>query len=278
MNRIVLGLVRLVHPFPSALDAAVTVALALLAGATGGRAALLGVVMLAIQFSIGAFNDVLDAPADARAGRSKPVVDGRVPARVAAGVAAVLGPAGLVLAALAGPAVALVALAGYGVGLAYDLRLKASPWSWLPFATGIPLLPIFAWVGATGELPVPILVLAGLGVVGGAAIAIANSLADAERDAASGTATVAAALGPAWAIRLGALLSFAVGGIAVTSAVILAGSVAGTWLACAGAATLVAGVGIGIQGHLQRAWEVQAIGLGILAAGWVASLVAAGLL
>ena len=39
------------------------------------------------------------------------------------------------------------------------------------------------------------LALAGLGVLAGAALAIANSLADAERDAASGTATIAQALG-----------------------------------------------------------------------------------
>jgi 4-hydroxybenzoate polyprenyltransferase len=278
VNGVLSGLVRLVHPFPSALDATVTFALALFAGATGGRAALLGVAMLAIQFSIGAFNDVLDAPADAIAGRSKPLVDGRIPAGVALGVAAGAGPAGLVLAALAGPAAALVALTGYGIGLVYDVRLKASPWSWLPFAMGIPLVPVFAWVGATGDLPLPILALAGLGVLAGTALAIANSLADAERDAASRTATVATTLGRARSIRLGALLSFVVGGIATASAVALAGSIPATWLTGAGAATLAAGVGLGVLGHLQRAWEVQAIGLGILATGWVASLAAAGLL
>jgi 4-hydroxybenzoate polyprenyltransferase len=278
VKRVLCGTVRLVHPFPSALNAAVTLALARFAGATGGRAVLLGAAMLAIQFSIGAFNDVIDAPADAVAGRSKPLVDGRIPARVAFGIAALAGLAGLLLAALAGPAAAVVALMGYAIGLVYDLRLKASPWSWLPYALGIPLVPVFAWVGATGNLPAPILALAGLAALGGTALAIANSLADAERDAASRTATVATALGRAQAIRLGALLTFVVGGIATTSAVVLAGPIPGTWLTCAGAATLAAGVGMGILGHLQRAWEVQAIGLGILAAGWVASLGAAGLL
>jgi 4-hydroxybenzoate polyprenyltransferase len=276
-RRTITGLLRLVHPFPSTLDAAVTVALALLAGASGGRAALLGAAMLAIQFSIGAFNDLADAPADARAGRAKPLVDGRVPAGLARGIAALTGPAGLVLAALAGPAAALVALTGYGIGLAYDLGLKASPWSWLPYATGIPLLPVFAWVGATGRLPIAILVLAGLGAVGGAALAIANALADVERDASSGTATVAAALGTVRAMRLGMLLSGIVGGFAVTSAVLVAGPDSGTWLTCAGAATLAGGVWIGVLGHLQRAWEMQAIGLAILAAGWVAALAAAGI-
>ena len=68
------------------------------------------------------------------------------------------------------------------------------------------------------------------------------------------------------------------GGVATTSAVALAGSIPGTWLTCAGAATLAAGVGMGVLGHFQRAWEVQAIGLGILAAGRVDSLAAAGFL
>jgi len=278
MIRAVAGLARLVHPFPSALDAAVTVALALLAGASSGRALLLGASMLAIQLSIGAFNDLFDLPADMVAGRSKPLVDGRVGARPALGVGIACGLAGLVLAGFAGLATGLVACAGYGIGLAYDLRLKASPWSWLPYAAGIPLLPVFAWIGATGELPGPILVLAGLGVLGGASLAIANALADAERDTASRTTTVATALGRPRAIRLGALLALLVAGIATTSAFALAGWIPGTWVTAAGAAGIVAGLMLGFQGRLQRAWEVQAIGLAILAAGWVASLAAAGFL
>ena len=278
MNRALAGLARLVHPFPSALDAAVTLALALLAGALVGRAVLLGASMLLIQFSIGTFNDLLDAPADAIVGRSKPLVDGRVTARIALRVGVVCGVAGLVLAAFAGPATALVACAGYGIGLAYDVRLKASPWSWLPYAAGIPLLPVFAWVGATGDLPGPILVLAGLGVLGGTSLAIANSLADAERDAASRTRTVATALGRDRAIRLGGSLGLAVGTVATTSAIALVGWIPGTWVTAAGAATLVAGLALGFAGRFQRAWEVQAIGLAILAAGWVASLAAVGLL
>ena len=278
MIRAVAGLARLVHPFPSTLDAAVTIALALLAGASEGRALLLGASMLAIQFSIGAFNDLLDLQADAVASRSKPLVDGRVGARPALGVGTACGVAGLVLAGFAGLATGLVACAGYGIGLAYDARLKASPWSWLPYAAGIPLLPVFAWIGATGELPAPILALAGLGVLGGASLAIANALADAERDTASRTTTVATALGRSRALRIGSLLALIVAGIATISAFALAGSIPGTWVTTAGAATIVASLALGFRGRLQRAWEVQAIGLAILAAGWVASLAAAGLL
>ena len=278
MIRAVAGLARLVHPFPSALDAAVTVALALLAGASGGRALLLGASMLAIQLSIGTFNDLVDLPADAITGRSKPLVDGWVGARPALGVGVACGLAGLVLAGFAGLATCLVACAGYGIGLAYDLRLKASPWSWLPYAAGIPLLPVFAWIGATGELPGPILGLAGLGVLGGASLAIANALADAERDRASRTTTVATALGRDRALRIGVLLALLVAGIATTSAFAIAGRAPGTWVTAAGATTIVAGLVLGYRGRLQRAWEVQAIGLAILAAGWVGSLAAAGVL
>jgi len=278
VSPVLAGVVRLVHPFPSSLDAAISLALALLAGASAGRAMLLGTAMLAIQFSIGAFNDLRDAPADARAGRAKPLPAGLVPPRVARAVAATSGSAGLALAALAGPAAALIALAGYAIGLAYDLRFKASPWSWLPYATGVPLLPVFAWVGATGNLPTPILALAGLGVLAGTALAIANSLADAERDAASLTATIATALGRRRAMRMGALLGAVAAGTATITAAMLAGATPGTWVACAGAATLAAGVALGFLGRLQRAWEVQAVGFGILAAGWAAAFAAARLL
>ena len=271
------GLARLVHPFPSALDAVVTLGLALLARAPADRAAVLAVAMLGIQFSIEALNDLLDSPTDKIARRAKPLVEGKILVRAAGAVVAVTGATGLVLALLAGPFAALVAAAGYAIGIAYDLRLKASPWSWLPFAAGIPLLPIFAWVGATGSLPGPILWLAALGVLGGTALAVANALADAERNVASGTATIATTLGRSSSIRLGALLSLTVGGAAMTSVVALAGAVAGTWLAGAGAATLAGGVLLGLRGDLKAGWEVQAIGIGILATGWVAAATTVGL-
>jgi len=74
--------------------------------------------------------------------------------------------------------------------------------------------------------------------------------------------------------------AFLLGGSGVVGlfAIALAGWIPGTWVTAAGAATLVAGLALGFAGRFQRAWEVQAIGLAILAAGWVASLAAVGLL
>ena len=36
---------------------------------------------------------------------------------------------------------------------------KGTAWSWLPFALGIPLLPVFGWLGAAGSLPASFAVL-----------------------------------------------------------------------------------------------------------------------
>ena len=79
-----------------------------------------------------------------------------------------------------------VAVAGTATGYAYDLRLKTTAWAWLPFAIGLPLLPVYAWVGATGQVPAPFVLLVPLAVLAGAAVALLNGLVDVERDRAAG--------------------------------------------------------------------------------------------
>ena len=56
------AVVRLIHPFPSILDGLVVSAVAMVAGAAPGVALQLGASMTALQASIGALNDVHDAP------------------------------------------------------------------------------------------------------------------------------------------------------------------------------------------------------------------------
>ncbi|HTC85820.1 MAG TPA: UbiA family prenyltransferase, partial [Candidatus Acidoferrum sp.] len=197
LGRRLYGLLRLAHPFPSALNAAITAVVAGYAGGATDVIVRLALAMLAIQVSIGATNDVVDTPADRIAKPTKPIPGGLVPAGLAVIVAAVGFSIGLGLAASVSIPALFLALGGCAAGLAYDLRLKGTAASWLPFAVGIPLMPLFAWVGATGEVPGPILLLAGLAVPSGAAIALANALPDIERDTASGVRTVATALGRA---------------------------------------------------------------------------------
>jgi 4-hydroxybenzoate polyprenyltransferase len=276
------GLLRVAHPFPSTLDAIVTGVLASVAGGSPGVVVRLALAMLVIQSGIGALNDAVDAPLDAGAKPSKPIPAGLVSRADATLASWVLAGAGLALAASVSPAAFVLGLAGGSVGFAYDLRLKGTAWSWLPFAAGIPILPLFAWVGAVGTVPLPVIVLALIAVPAGAAIAVANALPDLERDELVGVRSVATMLGRTRSVRVVATLQAVVGLIAVVSfgsldaPAIVGPGMVGVGLACLG---LWAGATIGSRPDVrsrQRAWEVQAIATGALAATWVGGLAAAG--
>jgi 4-hydroxybenzoate polyprenyltransferase len=235
--------------------------------------------MLLLQLGIGAANDWADAPADETAQPGKPVPSGLVRRPTAARIALGATAAGLALAALAGSAPLALAVAGLSAGLAYDLRLKGTRWSWVPYAVGIPLLPVFAWVGATGTLPAPFAVLVPIAMLAGAALAVANALADVERDRAAGTETVATSLGLDRARLVGAVLQGLVVAAGLASAVAFGGDAAWVALAAAGSVIVLAGLAIGGSGRpapRRRAWEVQAVGVGVLAGGWIGALAAAG--
>ncbi len=285
MGRTLVGLVRLVHPFPSILDGLVVVAIAFVAGAGPSSAVILGIAMTALQFGIGAANDVVDADRDARDQPSKPIPAGAIGRDRALAVAIVAVATGLALSAAFGPVVLVVALIGTGVGLGYDVALKGTAWAWVAYAVGIPLLPVYAWVGATGSLPVAFLFFLPAAAVEGAALALANPLTDLEGDRRAGVATPAVRLGAGLAWRLTATLQVAAVGIAVGSLVLLGGSSAepsapverllGTGLALSGSALIGVGVWLSHPGtswrppRRQLAWEIQAIGAGTLAVGWI---------
>jgi 4-hydroxybenzoate polyprenyltransferase len=257
----------------------VTASVAAIAGAGPAVVAILAAAMLLLQMGIGAANDWADAPADGTAQPGKPIPSDLVRRAIAARIALGAAASGLVLAALAGPASLAVAAAGLSVGLAYDLRLKGTRWSWVPYAVGIPLLPVFAWVGATGSLPAPFAVLVPIAMLAGAALAVANALADLERDRRSGTETVATSLGLDRARRIGAALQGLAVAAALGSAVAFGGDAAWVGLAVAGSAIVLAGLAIGWSGRpavRRRAWEGQAVGVGVVAGGWIGALAAAG--
>ncbi|MGH2465448.1 MAG: UbiA family prenyltransferase [Candidatus Limnocylindrales bacterium] len=273
------GAVRLIHPFPSLLDALITAGLVLLAGAGLDRAGLLGGAMLCLQASIGGLNDLLDLERDRATKPAKPLPRGLLSRRSARAIVVAGLVAGLGLSLLAGPVPLLVGVLGLTVGYLYDARLKTGPWSWLPFAIGLPLLPVYAWVGATGELPGSFLVLVPTAIVGGAALALANELADDERDRAGGVRTAVGALGRARAWRRGALLQGLVASVALGSLVIGEAPIL-TLAAAAGSVGLILlglVVGRSTRAELrERAWEAQAIGLGGLAIAWLGGLASRG--
>lgn len=276
-----MALLRVSHPFPSVLDGVVTGALASVAGAGPTRALTLTVAMIALQGSIGTLNDLCDVDRDRAAGRAKPIPAGLV-GRWAAWLIVGAGLSlGLGLSAVAGPAALGVALAGTALGYLYDLGLKTTPWAWLPFALGIPLLPVYAWVGAVDRLPVGFAVLVPLAIMAGAAIALINGLVDVERDEAVGSVTPAVWLGRSRGWHVAAILETLVSVGAVAS--LLAVNTPVGFLAGAAGGSLLLGIGLTFSraskpGQRERGWQIGAIGFGLLAAAWAIGYAARGLL
>jgi len=236
--------------------------------------------MLCLQFAIGSANDYMDAASDAVAKPGKPIPAGRVSVRAALLISAVTAVAGLMVAASVAPVALGVAACGLGLGLAYDTRLKGTPASWAAFALGVGLLPLYAWIGARGTVPSGLAGVVVMAVVAGSALAIANAYADVEADRLSGTESVATLIGPTTALRIDAFL------LAVVQAIVLATTVAVgagpvLWAEAMGCALAWLGVALAVT-HGRRAgalvWEIQALGILVLGAGWLAALSSAGLL
>ncbi|MFL5675504.1 MAG: UbiA family prenyltransferase [Chloroflexota bacterium] len=276
------GFLRLVHPFPSLLDGAVVLVVALIAGAGAETAVLLGASMTALQFSIGAMNDIVDAPRDGAAKRGKPIPAGVVSRTGAAAVVVGAAGAGLVVGWLAGPfggSVVALGLLVLAIGFAYDTAFKGTAWSWIPFAVGIPVLPVYAWVGATGGIPASFAILIPVAVIAGAGLAVANARADEDRDRASTTSSVATRLGGAWSWRVDAGCMAVVSVAAV--ATLLSDDAGPLALAgvVVGAVTVALGLVVGRTAEAdrrERSWEFQAVGVAVLAASWLAGVPLAG--
>jgi 4-hydroxybenzoate polyprenyltransferase len=230
--------------------------------------------MLALQASIGAVNDLVDADVDGGRKPGKPIPRGVVGPRDAMAIAAGGLVIGLALCAPSGAATVAVAGVGVALGYVYDLRLSRTPWSWLPLAAALPLVPVFAWLGATGELPPALVPLIPIGIIAGGGLALANGIADLDRDIAAAVRTAAVRLaGRAWAAdatAMSAALALAwlfapgvvvvrVGGLALGSLLVIGGLI----LSRAPSAS-----------RRERGWELQAAGVGVVGLVWVAGIAA----
>lgn len=272
------------HPFPSLLNGAVVAVVALVAAGDVGAALVLGGSMTLLQFAIGTVNDIVDRERDAGRTPPKPIPAGLVPVPVARAVAVAAAGGGIALAATVGPGVVVLGAIGLAIGLGYDFRAKGTPWSWLPLAIGIPLLPVYGWYGATGALPPLFLVLVPVAAVEGAALAIANALVDTERDEAADVGSIARSLGVPRAAGLVVALQLTVAVAAVAAAVLTEAPLGWICAVVAAAAIPVAGALAGLAGAGRdpaaraTAWEVQAIGAGVLAVAWLGALGASGII
>lgn len=248
--------------------------MALVAGGTPETALRLAVAMTLLQVAIGTLNDVVDAPRDAGRTPLKPIPAGLVPIRLAKAVSVVVAVGGLLLVTPSGAGTVVVAAVGLGCGVVYDLALSRTAISWLPLAIALPLVPIFAWLGATGALPLSLLVIVPMAVLAGGGLAIGNALVDVDADRASKRATIAVAIGTAAAWRLHALTL----GSAVVMAVVLlpaGGSPASLPAIAVGAVGLGAGILLVLAGTAFRrrlAWQLEAAGVASIGVGWILAI------
>jgi protoheme IX farnesyltransferase len=159
-----------------------------------GRLALAVAAMLFSQLAIGWTNDYVDRDIDAVHQPSKPIPSGLVDITVLRPAIVLVVIVSLVLGALLGPWTLALLVIGTAAGLAYDLRLKDTPWSMQAFVVAFAVLPPFVWTA----LDVYRDEFAWLYVIGAplaVAAHIANVLPDLETDAVAGRRNLVVALG-----------------------------------------------------------------------------------
>jgi len=241
------ALIRAAHIEPTIAVTVLATLLAVAGGLGARRLVLVAAAVFAGQLVIGWSNDLLDAGRDATVGRSdKPLATGEVTrgeVSLALGGAAV---AAVVLSVALGWRSALVHLVlVVGSGIAYNLRLKATVWSWLPYVVAFGSLPaVVSLAAASPEPPKPWIVAASAAL--GAAAHFLNTVPDLADDAATGVRGLPHRLGGPRSLRVAAALL-----MAATVVIVLgppgAPGVAG-WVALPLAAALVAG---SLTGHGQ---------------------------
>ncbi len=214
------ALVRAAHAGPTVAVTGFSLAFAVLGTDLGpGRLLLLVLAVLTGQLTIGWTNDWADAGRDTAAGRTdKPVASGQV-SRRAVGVAA-LGAAvsTLVLSLLLGWLPGLVHLVVVASGVAYDLGLKGTVASPVPYAVAFGLLPGVATLSEAAPAWPGLGVSVAAGLLGVAAH-FANTVPDAVEDARTGVRGLPQRVGP----HRSALLAVLV--LAVAAMVLLPGAV-----------------------------------------------------
>lgn len=223
-----------------------------------GRGAGSIVVALAVaagQLSVGWSNDYLDRDRDRRTGRvDKPIVAGQIDARTVGTAAIVAALACVPLSFLSGWRAGAVHLGAVAVAWLYNVRLKATVASPVPFALAFGVLPAFVTLGLAGHPWPPAWAVVAAGLLGTAAHFV-NTLADLDQDARVGVRGLPHRLGASTslgaAVVLMAVVSFV---LAIAPAGRPSGAVyallAAAWASAAG--VLVAAHG----GHPRGAWSL----------------------
>jgi 4-hydroxybenzoate polyprenyltransferase len=146
--------------------AAVSGFLAVVAGRGPGTVWVV-LAVLAGQLFVGWTNDYLDRNLDRAEHRAdKPLAGGGIEPRAVAIAAIAALAAAVPLSLASGVAAALVHLAGLASATAYNLRLKATVFSAVPYALSFSLVPAFITLGLTPSHWPPLWVMVAAGLIG----------------------------------------------------------------------------------------------------------------
>jgi 4-hydroxybenzoate polyprenyltransferase len=264
------GLVRACHPEPTAAVTAVAAALAASVGRGVAGTVAVATAVLAGQLSVGWMNDYLDRDRDVRVRRAdKPVVAGRLSAGTLRTATVAAAVAVVPLSLLSGGPAGSLHLVAVASAWAYNLRLKSTALSVLPYAVSFGLLPAFITAGLPGRPVVGWLVAAGALV--GAGAHFANVLPDIADDLATGVRGLPHRIG-----ATGSRVAAAV--LLIAASVVLAVGPPGPPGGLGVGAVLVAvvcGIGAGVLGRRPGS-RAAFLGVLVVAAVDVALLVGSG--
>jgi 4-hydroxybenzoate polyprenyltransferase len=190
------GLALACHPGPAAVVTVVITLLSIVAGRAALGVALTFLAALVGQLSVGWSNDARDAQRDLAARRTeKPTVSGLISARLLWRCAFIALASCVLLSYLAagriGGTAHVIAVASAWV---YNLALKTSIWSWVPYALSFGLVPAFVTYGLTPP-QAPTLWVSAASMVLGVGAHLANGLPDIDTDQEIGAGGLVVALG-----------------------------------------------------------------------------------
>lgn len=249
------ALLRSCHPEPALAVTVFVTALALAAGRGVAGSAAVAAAVLAGQVSVGWCNDARDAQRDAAGGRrDKPVAAGELSPRTAAVAAGTALALCVPLSLLSGAAAGSAHLGMVAVGWAYNLSLKHTVMSPLPYAVCFGALPAFVTLG----LPSPSWP-AWWAVAGGALLGVGahvvNVLPDIEDDLAAGVRGLPQRLGPASCRLLAPLVMLAAVGVLAAGPHGPVGAMG--WIPV-GTAGAVAVAGTAVPSDIRSRWPFRA--------------------
>lgn len=181
------GLVTASHPGPAAAVTLVAALLAVHAGVPATGVVTVTLAVLAGQLTVGWVNDLVDERRDRTVGRTdKPLASGAVPNGPVVVALAIAALACVVLSLACGWRSAAVHLVlGVGSAQAYNLLLKGTWLSWLPYAVAFGTLPAVASLAGPGHVWPPWWTMAA-GAVLGVGAHVLNALPDLADDARTG--------------------------------------------------------------------------------------------